>query len=278
MAWERGVVLKNEQELEIMRQAGRINALALRAVREAIRPGVTTKRLDEIAEQVILDHGGQPAFLNYPGPYPYPGTINASVDEELVHGLPGERHLKEGEIISIDCGTIYQGYFADSAFTAGVGKVSPAKKKLIEVTQEALNRGIEKMRVGNRLGDVSAAIQRYVEGYNYHVPREYTGHGIGQKLHEGPQLPNYGLPGRGIVLRQGMTIAIEPMVLMGTFRTKVLDDKWTVTSADNSLTAHFEHTIAVTSNGPWILTALPEDEKSEIRGSLKPRRTYEEEV
>jgi methionyl aminopeptidase len=214
-----------------MRAAGRINALALGAVREQIRPGVTTAELDRIAEEVIRDHGAEPAFLDYPGPYPYPGTINASINEELVHGLPGDRKLKEGQIISIDCGTIYEGFVADSAFTAGIGEISPEAQQLIEVAEEALYIGIERMRAGNRVGDVSSAIQEYVESFGFHVPREYTGHGVGRKMH-------------------------EPMVLMGTQHTKVLPDQWTVSSADNSLTAHFEHSVAVTEDEPFILTEL----------------------
>jgi methionyl aminopeptidase len=256
MVWERSVVIKSAPEIEIMRAAGRINALALGAVREQIRPGVTTAELDRIAEEVIRDHGAEPAFLDYPGPYPYPGTINASINEELVHGLPGDRKLKEGQIISIDCGTIYEGFVADSAFTAGIGEISPEAQQLIEVAEEALYIGIERMRAGNRVGDVSSAIQEYVESFGFHVPREYTGHGVGRKMHEGPQVPNYGLPGRGMMLRPGITIALEPMVLMGTQHTKVLPDQWTVSSADNSLTAHFEHSVAVTEDEPFILTEL----------------------
>jgi methionyl aminopeptidase len=254
MSWERNIVLKSPAEIEIMRGAGRINAKALAEVRKNIRPGVTTAELDKIAETVIRDHGGVPAFLNYPGPYPYPATINASVNEELVHGLPGKRTLKEGDVFSVDCGTVWQGFVADSAFTVGVGEISAEASKLIEVTNEALRIGIEKMRAGNHVGDVSAAVQEWVEGHGYHVPREYSGHGVGRQMHEGPQVPNYGLAGRGLVLRPGITIALEPMVLVGTQRTKVLKDQWTVASADGSLTAHAEHSVAVTDKDPLILT------------------------
>lgn len=256
MSWDRNIVLKNKKEIGVMREAGKINVAALTAVKEALRPGVTTKELDQIAEAVIRDHGATPAFLNYPGPYPYPGTINASINEELVHGLPGPRELKEGDIISIDCGTIYNGFVADSAFTAGVGEISDDLKKLLEVTKKSLYAGIEKMRVGARLGDIGAAVHEVVKEAGFFVPREYTGHGVGREMHEGPSLPNYGVPGQGIALRKGMTIAIEPMVLMGTFRTKVMPDRWTVTSADDSYTAHFEHTVAITDKGPQILTPL----------------------
>lgn len=239
-----------------MQAAGRINALALKAVREAIRPGVSTAVLDKIAETVIRDHEAIPAFLGYPGPTPYPGTINACLNEEMVHGLPSARTVKEGDLVSIDCGTIYQGFVADSAFSVGVGEVSKEVKQLLEVTEKSLEIGISKMLAGNRVGDVSAAIQEYVESFGYHVPREYTGHGVGRTMHEGPQVPNYGLPGRGMVLRPGLTIALEPMVLVGTPRTKVLSDQWTVVSIDGSHTAHYEHSVAVTEGKPLILTQV----------------------
>jgi len=256
VTWERNVVIKTQHEIEIMREAGKINALALNAVREAIRPGVTTGELDEIAETFIREHGATPAFLGYPGPVPYPGTINASINEEMVHGLPGERKLQEGDLISIDCGTVFEGFVADSAFSMGVGNMSEEVQHLIEVTEKALEIGISKMRAGNRIGDVSAAIQAHVESFNYHVPREYTGHGVGRQMHEGPQVPNYGLPDRGMALRPGLTIALEPMVLVGTHHTRVKEDQWTVASLDGSLTAHFEHTVAVTENAPQILTRV----------------------
>lgn len=256
MAWERSIVIKSPHELDLMREAGRVNAQALAAVRGLIRPGVTTGELDAAAEEVIRKHGGIPAFKNYPGPYPYPGTLCVSVNEELVHGIPGKRRLKEGDIISVDCGTILEGFVGDSAFTAGVGEISPVAQRLLDVTEKALEIGIEKMRVGNRTGDISAAIERFVDGQGFYVTREYTGHGVGRNMHEGPQVPNYGTPGRGAPLRPGMTIALEPMVLVGTASTRVLSDQWTVVSADNSLTAHFEHSVAVTDGDPLILTLL----------------------
>ncbi len=254
MNWARRVVIKSPDEIAIMREAGRINALALEAVRRAIRPGIATEELDAIAEEVIRRHGGRPAFKGYPGPYPYPATITVSINDEMVHGIPGQRKLREGDIVSVDCGTIYKGFVADSAFTVGVGAISPEAKRLIEVTERALYAGIEQMRPGRRIGDVSAAIQHYVESRGYFVTREYTGHGVGRQMHEGPMVPNYGTPGRGLVLRPGMTIALEPMVLVGTPKTRVLADQWTVASADGSLTAHFEHTVAVTEDEPLILT------------------------
>jgi methionyl aminopeptidase len=252
---DRPIVIKNGSEIETMREAGRVNAAVLNIVREMIRPGITTKELDGVAEDFILKNGGIPAFKNYPGPYPYPATLTISVNEELVHGIPGNRKLVEGDIVSIDCGTILDGFVADSAFSIGVGVVSPEAEQLLEVTEKALYKGIEKMRPGNRVGDVSATIQEYVEGYGFHVPREYTGHGVGRAMHEGPLVPNFGVSGRGIPLRPGITVAIEPMVMVGTHRTKVLDDQWTVISADRSLTAHFEHSVAVTEDEPIILTA-----------------------
>ncbi|HFC10450.1 MAG TPA: type I methionyl aminopeptidase [Chloroflexi bacterium] len=257
MSWDRQIVLKSPREIEIMREAGRINALALQAVREAARPGVTTAELDAVAEEVIRSHGAIPAFKGYPGPYPYPATITVSINDELVHGIPSkQRKLREGDIVSIDCGTIYKGYVGDSAFTMGIGEISPEAQRLLEVTERALYIGIEQMHPGNRVGDVSAAIQRYVESHGYHVTREYTGHGVGCEMHEGPSVPNYGTPGRGVMLRVGMVIALEPMVLIGTPKTRVLPDKWTVVSADGSLTAHFEHTVAITEDGPDILTVV----------------------
>lgn len=259
MAWERNVVIKNKQEIETMRAAGRINALALDTVRKMAQPGVTTAELDTAAEDIIRSHGGVPTFKGYPGPYPYPATLTVSINEELVHGIPGKRALKAGDIVSVDCGTTYQGFVADSAFSVGVGEISQKARKLLEVTEKALYEGIAQMHPGNRVGDISAAIQKYVERNGYNVPREYSGHGVGRQMHEAPQVPNYGRPGRGLILRPGMTLAIEPMLLAGSYRTRVLPDQWTVVSADGSLTAHHEHSIAVTKNGPRILTALDND-------------------
>lgn len=252
---DRPIVIKNPPEIETMREAGRVNALVLKTVREMVRPGITTQELDAVAEELIRKNGGKPAFKNYPGPYPYPATLTISINEELVHGIPGKRKLKEGDLISVDCGTVLNGFVADSAFSMGVGEISPQAQQLLEVTEKALYLGIEKMLPGNRVGDVSATIQQFIEGYNFHVPREYTGHGVGRDMHEGPLVPNFGVSGRGIPLRPGITVALEPMVMVGTHRTRVLDDQWTVISADRSLTAHFEHSVAVTENEPIILTA-----------------------
>jgi methionyl aminopeptidase len=255
MDWERQINVKNPAEIALMREAGRVNALALAAVRELIEPGVTTADLNAAAEEVLRKHGAYSPFYHYGRP-PFPASICASVNEELVHGIPGNRKLKEGDIISVDCGAVVEGYIGDASFTAGVGELSPTARKLLEVTEKALYIAIEKMRVGNHTGDVSAAIQQFVEGRGFHVTREYTGHGVGRQMHEGPQVPNYGKPGTGVPLEAGMTIALEPMVLVGTHLTRVLSNRWTVVSADGSLTAHFEHSIAVTEGEPLILTVL----------------------
>jgi len=256
MSWDRDVVIKSEAELVSMREAGRLNALALATVRGLVQPGITTAELDKAAEDVIRKHGGVPIFKGYPGAYPYPATLTISINEELVHGIPGKRQLKEGDIVSVDCGTLLDGFVGDSAFTMGVGEISPLAERLLWVTEQSLYVGIDKMRPGNRTGDVSSAIQQFVESQGFYVTREYTGHGVGRKMHEGPQVPNYGTPGRGMLLRPGLTIAIEPMVLVGTQYTKVQPDQWTVVSADGSLTAHFEHSVAVTQGDPMILTQL----------------------
>lgn len=254
MSWARQIHLKSPAELQIMREAGRINARVLAAVREHLKPGVSTADLNAAAEEVLRKHGCVSPFKGYGHP-PFPTSITVSINQELVHGIPSrKRKLRAGDIVSIDCGTVYEGWVADSAFTAGVGELSPVAQKLLDVTQGALLAGIEKMRVGNRTGDVSAAIQNYVESQGLHVTREYTGHGVGKQMHEGPQVPNYGKPGSGLPLKAGMTIALEPMVLVGTAETRVLQDNWTVVSADGSLTAHFEHSVAVTEGEPLLLT------------------------
>lgn len=254
MSWERNIVIKSSQEIAALREAGRINAWALEAVRQLIRPGVTTAELDAAAEEVIRKHGAIPTFMGVPGKYPYPASICASINEQLVHGIPSKRKLQEGDIISIDCGSTFEGFVGDSAFTMGVGKISSLAQRLIEVTEQALEIGIRQLRAGNRVGDVSAAIQSHVEAAGFYVTREYTGHGVGRQMWEGPQVPNYGIPGRGMLLRQGMCIALEPMVLVGTSQTRVLLDQWTVVSADGSLTAHWEHSVAITDGDPLILT------------------------
>jgi methionyl aminopeptidase len=253
MSWARQVHLKNPAEIAIMREAGRINAEALAAARQLMKPGVSTADLNAAAEEVLKKHRVVSPFKGYGHP-PFPASATISVNEQLVHGIPGKRKLKAGDIVSVDCGTIFEGYVADSAFSAGVGEISAAAANLLETTEKALHAGIAQMRPGNRTGDISAAIQQVVEARGFHVTRAYTGHGVGRQMHEGPEVPNYGLPGRGLELRPGMVIAIEPMVLAGTSETRVLADQWTVVSADGSLTAHFEHSIAVTEGEPLILT------------------------
>ena len=251
-----GVVLKSERELEAMREAGRVNALALSAAAAIVRPGITTSEIEEAAVAVLREHKAQAAFLGVPGPFPYPATTTVCVNDELVHAIPGKRRLREGDIVSIDCGSIVDGFVGDSAITIPVGQVSSKAEHLMEVTLDALVIGIEQMIEGNRTGDISAAIQSHVEANGFNVVREYTGHGVGRHMHEDPQVPNYGSPGKGIRLRPGMTIALEPMVLAGSPETRTLPDGWAVASADGHLTAHFEHTVAVTSDGPRVLTAL----------------------
>jgi len=256
MNWARQIHIKSPVELRTMRSAGRINAEVLTAVRERLLPGVATAELNTVAEEILRKHGCISPFKNFGQP-PFPASITVSINDELVHGIPStKRRLREGDIVSIDCGTILDGYVGDSAFTAGVGRISAPAQNLLDVTQGALQAGIQKMCAGSRTGDVSAAIQGYVESRGYHVTREYTGHGVGRQMHEGPQVPNYGNAGTGTVLRPGMTIALEPMVLVGTAETRVLPDHWTVVSADGSLTAHFEHSVAVTDQDPLVLTAL----------------------
>jgi methionyl aminopeptidase len=256
ISWERTINIKSPEEIEVMREAGRINAEALAAAVALVEPGVTTLTLNEAFEAVHKKYGVYSPFKNYPGPYPYPGSICTSVNDELVHGIPGDRALSEGDIISIDCGTVYEGFVGDMAVTVPVGKISKKIAHLLSVTRKALEIAISKMVPGNTTGDIGYAVETYVESEGLYITRTYTGHGVGREMHEGPQVPNYGKPGRGMRLREGMTIALEPMVLLGTPYTIVKDDEWTVASADGSYTAHFEHTVAITKNGPEILTVL----------------------
>lgn len=235
-----------------MRQAGRVVAAAKAAVALAVRPGMTTGELDRIAEEEIRRLGATPSFKGYHG---FPATICASINEEIVHGIPGPRVVRDGDLLSLDFGAIVGGFHADSAFTMGVGQVSPEAQALVDATREALRRGIQQASAGARIGDISAAVQEYAESKGYQVVRQYVGHGIGRALHEDPQVPNFGLPGRGPVLREGMAIAIEPMLNMGGWQTRQLDDGWTVVTADGSLSAHFEDTIAFTERGTEVLTA-----------------------
>lgn len=255
-----GITIKTERELKLMFEAGQIVALAQAKMIEAIAPGVETRELDAIAEREIRKLGAAPSFKDYnPGGvmrYAFPATICASVNDEIVHGIPGARKLKEGDIISIDVGAIYGGLHGDSAFTAGVGEIDDETRALLEATLESLDCGIAKARVGGRVGDIANAIQTRAEGLGYHVVKQYVGHGIGYEMHEEPQVPNHGEAGKGALLRKGMALAIEPMLNIGTEKTKVLADGWTVSTADGSLSAHFEDTVALLPGGPVITTRL----------------------
>jgi methionyl aminopeptidase len=246
------IVCKSAAELETMHRAGLIVWDVLNDLRQAVRPGVTTLELEKLAERRTADLGARSAFKGYRG---YPCVLCASVNQEIVHGIPSaNRRVKEGDVISLDFGVELDGYYGDAAVTVPVGKVSPEVEKLLRVTRESLDLAIEQVRPGNRLSDVSAAVQKWVEKNGFSVVREFVGHGIGTKMHEEPNVPNYGEPGHGPRLEEGMVFAIEPMVNAGGPAVKVLDDRWTATTVDGSFSAHFEHTVAVTANGPWILT------------------------
>jgi methionyl aminopeptidase len=247
------IVCKSSSEIEKMRRSGHIVRQVLEATKEAVAPGRSTMDLERVAERKIRDLGAKPAFKGY---YDYPCVLCTSINNEIVHGIPSEeRLLKPGDIVSIDCGVVLDGYYGDAAITVPVGDhLTPELQKLLDVTRESLDRGIEAARVGNTIGDVGAAVQGVVEANGFSVVREFVGHGIGTKLHEDPQVPNFGKPGYGPKLRDGMVLAIEPMVNMGRPETRLLDDKWTAVTEDGSYSAHFEHCIAVTRNGPVILT------------------------
>ena len=245
------IILKSRDEIAIMRDAGRIVAEMLQVLVERLRPGLIKKELDEIVRREFKKRKVTPVFLGYQG---YPATVCVSVNDEIVHGIPGEREIADGDVVSIDLGCVYKGFVADSAVTVGVGNVSPEAQRLIDVTREALARGIDAARAGARLGQIGAAIQAYVEGEGFSVVREYVGHGVGRQMHEDPQVPNYGDPESGPVLKEGMVIAIEPMVNVGDWRTKRDSDNWTVRTLDGSLSAHFEHTLAVRDGAAEVLT------------------------
>ena len=247
------IIIKSPNEIKIMREAGRIVAIVLDTLKKAIKPGITTGELDALAVKVFKEYNVKASFKGYRG---FPASVCTSVNEEVVHGIPGKRVLKEGDLIAIDAGSIYNGFQGDSAITVEVGNVSKQAKTLTETTRKALEAGIKATREGAHLGDVSAAIQGYAESRGFSVVREYVGHGIGRDMHEDPQIPNYGPPGQGPVLKKGMTLALEPMVNAGGWHTKVLPDNWTVVTADSSLSAHFEHTIVITDGDAEILTRL----------------------
>ena len=243
---------KSADELRRMHQAGLVVHEVLDTLRKQVQPGLTTRELDEVAERMAIERGSKPAFKGYRG---YPGSLCTSINQEVVHGIPSaKRKLKAGDIVSLDFGVVLDGYYADAALTVPVGPVSPERQKLLQVTRESLDHAIEKIRPGNRLGDVSAAVQVWVEENGFSVVREFVGHGIGTQMHEEPQVPNYGEPGQGPRLQEGMVLAIEPMVNAGGPEVRVLADNWTAVTVDGRDSAHFEHTIAVTGDGPWVLT------------------------
>ena len=247
------VILKSPEEIKKIRASDIIVANILNELRNVIKPGITTIELDRYSEELALKMGAKPAFKGYRG---YPFSLYTSVNGEVVHGMPSDRALKAGDIISLDFGIYHKGYYGDSAITVPVGEISRVSQALISTTEEALYCGIEEMRAGNRLGDISAAIQECVEAAGFSVVRDFVGHGIGRSLHEDPQIPNFGVRGRGIKLKTGMVFAIEPMVNEGTYKVKVLDDGWTVVTADGKLSAHFEHSVAITEDGPVILSKV----------------------
>ena len=247
------IIIKSEREVAAMRQAGRAVTRVLEILRSQLRAGMKTKQLDIIAARELEKLGAKASFKGY---HDFPASLCVSINDEIVHGIPGERVIKEGDIVSLDLGAIFDGFQGDAAITVGVGNISPQARQLMETAENALRAGITAAHYGARLGDISAAIQNYTESRGYSVVREYTGHGIGRELHEEPQIPNFGQPGTGPELKKGMTLALEPMINAGDWRTQVGDDHWVVLTADGSLSAHFEHTIAITSGKPEVLTAV----------------------
>jgi methionyl aminopeptidase len=247
------IIIKSSREIEQLRKPNAIVAEVLQSLRKAVVPGVTTRELDQITEEVILSKGALPAFKGYRG---YPASLCASINEQVVHGIPNQRRLEEGDIVSLDVGASLNGYFGDAAITLPVGTVDPEAERLLKVTERALTFGIEQARKGNRLFDISFAVQSWVESHGFSVVRDFVGHGIGKSLHEEPQIPNFGSPHQGPRLEEGMVFALEPMVNEGTYEVKILSDGWTVITTDGKRSAHFEHTIALTDGDPEILTLL----------------------
>ncbi|WP_291569747.1 type I methionyl aminopeptidase [Clostridium sp. UBA4548] len=245
------IIIKSDMELTYMKNAGRVVAETLAMIEKVIRPGITTAEIDKLAETFIRSHGAIPSFKGYGG---FPASICASVNDVVIHGIPSNRILKDGDIISIDCGAILNGYHGDAARTFAVGSISNEAQKLIEVTRDSFFKAVEKAVVGNRLTDISAAVQRHAEDFGYSVVRDFVGHGIGKSMHEDPQVPNYGVAGKGPKLVHGMVLAIEPMINIGTYKVKIKPDGWTVVTSDGCLSAHYENTVAITNNGPEILT------------------------
>ena len=247
------IFIKNDKEINLMREAGKIVAETLLLIEEKVRPGITTAELDRIAEEFITKHGAKPSFK---GLYGFPASLCISVNEQVVHGIPGGYALKDGDIISVDCGAYLNGFHGDAARTFGVGNISEEARRLIEITKESFFKGIEYAKVDNRLTDISHGIQSYIEASGFAVVRDFVGHGIGRVVHEDPDVPNFGKPGRGPKLAQGMALAIEPMVNLGSYKVKTLNDDWTVVTSDGSLSAHYENTIVILPDGPEILTLI----------------------
>ncbi|MCK4353604.1 type I methionyl aminopeptidase [candidate division WOR-3 bacterium] len=267
------ISLKSKREIELMRKAGEIVGDLLEAIKDILKPGITTLKLDEFAEEFIKARNAMPAFKGYVSAFKkhYPSTLCTSVNESVVHEIPSNRVIKEGDIVSIDVGVCYKSYYGDAAYTFPVGKVDTKKAQLLKVTQESLYKGISQARPGNRLSDISHAIQHWVESHNFFIVRDFTGHGIGSSLHEEPMILNFGPPHRGPRLKEGMTLAIEPMVNMGTSRVKILSDGWRVVTCDGKPSAHFEHTITITNSEPEILT-LPSKNRNH-RGHREDKNT-----
>ncbi len=247
------IICKSPAEIEKLRRSGRMVRELLEEIREQVRPGISTMDLERFVTRRLAQRGGRAAFKGYRG---YPCSLCTSVNEQVIHGIPSERLLKDGDILSVDMGVVVDGYYGDSAITIPVGAIPESSQRLLSVTEEALEQAIDKVRLGNRLGDVSAAVQQYVEPRGYSVVREFVGHGIGRELHEEPQIPNFGPPGHGPALKEGMVLAIEPMVNAGGPAVRVLNDNWTAVTVDGQLSAHFEHMVAVSQNGPDVLTRL----------------------
>ena len=245
------VSIKSPREIELLRIAGEITGATHNYLKPFIKPGITTKELDRLAEEYILSRGATPSFKGYEG---FPAAVCASINEEVVHGIPSNRKLKEGDIITLDIGACYKGYHGDSAWTYGVGEISPLKKKLMKVTEESLFKGLEQVKAGNRIGDIGHAVQTYAESFGFGVVRELVGHGVGTNVHEEPDVPNYGKAHTGLLLKEGMVIAVEPMITAGTREIYILDNDWTIITQDDKPAAHFEHTVLVTKEGYEILT------------------------
>ena len=245
------IPIKTEEELKVLSEGGKILAAIVKQLQGILKAGLTTKQIDSYAENIIRDYGVLPAFKGYRG---FPGYVCISVNQEVVHGIPSDRVIKEGDIVSLDVGIIHKDYYVDTATTAGIGRIGPELQKLLEITLNSLYKGIEQARVNNYLSDISHAVQKYVEANRFSVVRDFVGHGIGRNLHEDPEIPNFGPPHQGPILKKGMVLAIEPMVNLGSWQTKILSDGWTVVTQDGKASAHFEHTVAITENGPKILT------------------------